>query len=176
MDPKTGYIKAMIGGRGTDQFNRAVMAERQPGSSFKPFVYMNAMEQGATPSDTVQDSPIPGDWNPQNYDRSFHGTVSYRTALTYSYNVPAVKVAMKYGTEKTLKLAKRLGITTLVDDDDNAAMALGGLTHGVTPLEMAGAYAGIANMGKFNKPTPIVKILDRNGKVLYEHKTNPTQL
>ena len=165
----------MIGGRGTDQFNRAVMAERQPGSSFKPFVYMNALEQGATPSDTVQDSPIPGDWNPQNYDRSFHGTVSYRTALTYSYNVPAVKVAMKYGTEKTLKLAKRLGITTLVDDDDNAAMALGGLTHGVTPLEMAGAYAGIANMGKFNKPTPIVKILDRNGKVLYEHKTNPTQ-
>lgn len=175
VDPKTGYIKAMIGGRGTDQFNRAVMAERQPGSSFKPFVYMNALEQGATPSDTVQDSPIPGDWNPQNYDRSFHGTVSYRTALTYSYNVPAVKVAMKYGTKKTLKLAKRLGITTLVDDDDNAAMALGGLTHGVTPLEMAGAYAGIANMGKFNKPTPIVKILDRNGKVLYEHKTNPTQ-
>lgn len=175
VDPKTGYIKAMIGGRGTDQFNRAVMAERQPGSSFKPFVYLNALEQGATPGDTIQDSPIPGDWNPQNYDRVFHGTVSYRTALTYSYNVPAIKVAMKYGTEKTLKLAKRLGITTLVDDDDNAAMAVGGLTHGVTPLEMAGAYAGIANMGKFNKPTPIIKILDRNGKVLYEHKTNPSQ-
>lgn len=175
VDPKTGYIKAMIGGRGTDQFNRAVMAERQPGSSMKPFVYLNALEQGATPGDTVQDSPIPGEWNPQNYDRSFHGTVSYRTALTYSYNVPAIKVAMKYGTEKTIKLAKRLGITTLVEDDDNPAMAVGGLTHGVTPLEMAGAYAGIANMGKFNKPTPIIKILDRNGKVLYEHKTNPTQ-
>ena len=68
-----------------------------------------------------------------------------------------------------------VGITTLVEDDDNPAMAVGGLTHGVTPLEMAGAYAGIANMGKFNKPTPIIKILDRNGKVLYEHKTNPTQ-
>ena len=175
VDPKPGYIKAMIGGRGTDQFNRAVMAERQPGSSMKPFVYLNALEQGATPGDTVQDSPIPGEWNPQNYDRSFHGTVSYRTALTYSYNVPAIKVAMKYGTEKTIKLAKRLGITTLVEDDDNPAMAVGGLTHGVTPLEMAGAYAGIANMGKFNKPTPIIKILDRNGKVLYEHKTNPTQ-
>lgn len=175
VDPKTGYIKAMIGGRGTDQFNRAVMAERQPGSAFKPFVYMNAFEQGATPSDTVQDSPIPGDWNPQNYDRSFHGTVSYRTALTYSYNVPAVKVAMKYGPEKIVKLAKKFGITTLVDDDENAVIALGGLTHGVTPLEMAGAYAGIANMGKFNKPTPIIKILDRNGKVLYEHKANPTQ-
>ena len=176
VDPKTGYIKAMIGGRGTDQFNRAVMAERQPGSAFKPFVYMNAFEQGATPSDTVQDSPIPGDWNPQNYDRSFHGTVTYRTALTYSYNVPAVKVAMKYGPEKIVKLAKKFGITTLVDDDENAVIALGGLTHGVTPLEMAGAYAGIANMGKFNKPTPIIKILDRNGKVLYEHKANPTQV
>ncbi|WP_416181686.1 transglycosylase domain-containing protein [Acidaminococcus timonensis] len=176
VDPKTGYIKAMIGGRGTDQFNRAVMAERQPGSAFKPFVYMNAFEQGATPSDTVEDSPIPGSWNPQNYDRSFHGTITYRTALTYSYNVPAVKVAMKYGPEKVAKLAKKFGITTLVDDDDNAVIALGGLTHGVTPLEMAGAYAGIANMGKFNKPTPIIKILDRNGKVLYEHKTNPTQV
>ena len=176
VDPKTGYIKAMIGGRGTDQFNRAVMAERQPGSAFKPFVYMNAFEQGATPSDTVEDSPIPGSWNPQNYDRSFHGTITYRTALTYSYNVPAVKMAMKYGPEKVAKLAKKFGITTLVDDDDNAVIALGGLTHGVTPLEMAGAYAGIANMGKFNKPTPIIKILDRNGKVLYEHKTNPTQV
>ncbi|WP_317302433.1 penicillin-binding protein 1A [Acidaminococcus timonensis] len=176
VDPKTGFIKAMIGGRGTDQFNRAVMAERQPGSAFKPFVYMNAFEQGATPSDTVQDSPIPGDWNPQNYDRSFHGTVTYRTALTYSYNVPAVKVAMKYGPEKIVKLAKKFGITTLVDDDENAVIALGGLTHGVTPLEMAGAYGGIANMGKFNKPTPIIKILDRNGKVLYEHKANPTQV
>jgi penicillin-binding protein 1A len=176
VDPKTGYIKAMIGGRGTDQFNRAVMAERQPGSAFKPFVYMNAFEQGATPSDTVEDSPIPGSWNPQNYDRSFHGTITYRTALTYSYNVPAVKVAMKYGPEKVAKLAKKFGITTLVDDDENAVIALGGLTHGVTPLEMAGAYAGIANMGKFNKPTPIIKILDRNGKVLYEHKTNPTQV
>ena len=176
VEPKTGYIKAMIGGRGTDQFNRAVMAERQPGSAFKPFVYMNAFEQGATPGDTVEDSPIPGEWNPQNYDRSFHGTVSYRTALTYSYNVPAVKVAMKYGPEKIVKLAKKFGISTLVDDDENAVIALGGLTHGVTPLEMAGAYAGIANMGKFNKPTPIIKILDRNGKVLYEHKANPTQV
>ncbi len=176
VDPKTGYIKAMIGGRGTDQFNRAVMAERQPGSSFKPFVYMNAFEQGATPNDTVEDSAIPGKWNPQNFDRRFHGDVTYRTALTYSYNVPAVKVAMKYGVGKMIDLAKRFGITTLVDSDENGAAALGGLTHGVTPLELAGAYGGIANMGSFNKPTPIIKIVDRNGKVIYEHKTNPTQV
>ena len=83
----------------------------------------------------------------------------------------------KYGNSNVLKLAKKMGITTLVEDgpqsDDNSAMALGGLTHGVTPLEMAGAYGAIANMGKFNKPTPIVKIVDRNGKTIYEHKADP---
>ena len=177
LDPTTGYIKAMIGGRGTDQFNRAVMAERQPGSAFKPFVYLNALEHGATPNDIVDDSPIPGSWNPQNYDRRFHGKMTYRRALTYSYNIPAIKISEKYGNSNVLKLAKKMGITTLVEDgpqsDDNSAMALGGLTHGVTPLEMAGAYGAIANMGKFNKPTPIVKIVDRNGKTIYEHKADP---
>ena len=177
VDPKTGYIKAMIGGRGTDQFNRAVMAERQPGSSFKPFVYLNALEKGASPNSIVDDSPIPGSWNPQNFDRRFHGRMTYRTALTYSYNVPAVKIAQKYGIENIIALAKKMGITTLAEDgpqsDDNGALALGGLTHGVTPLEMAGAYGAIANMGKFNKPTPIIKIMDRNNKVIYEHKNTP---
>lgn len=98
IDPKTGYIKAMIGGRGTDQFNRAVMAERQPGSAFKPFVYLNALEHGATPNDIVDDSPIPGSWNPQNYDRRFHGKVTYRRALTYSYNIPAIKISENTAT------------------------------------------------------------------------------
>jgi penicillin-binding protein 1A len=180
VDPKTGYIKAMIGGRGTDQFNRAVMAERQPGSAFKPFVYLNALEHGATPNTIVDDSPIPGSWNPQNFDRRFHGKMTYRRALTYSYNIPAIKVSQQYGHGNVVKLAKKMGITTLVEDgpqtDENPSMALGGLTHGVTPLEMAGAYGAIANMGKFNKPTPIVKIIDRNGKVIYEHKTNPVQV
>jgi penicillin-binding protein 1A len=178
VDPKTGYIKAMIGGRGTDQFNRAVMAERQPGSSFKPFVYLNALEHGATPNSIVDDSPIPGSWNPQNFDRRFRGKMTYRRALTYSYNIPAIRISEKYGNANVIKLAKKMGITTLVEDgpqnDVNSAMALGGLTHGVTPLEMAGAYSAIANMGKFNKPTPIIKIVDRNGKVIYEHKVNPT--
>ncbi len=180
VDPKTGLIKAMIGGRGTDQFNRAVMAERQPGSSFKPFVYLNALEHGATPNDIVDDSPIPGSWNPQNFDRRFHGKMTYRTALINSFNIPAIKISEKYGHGNVLKLAKKMGITTLVEtgdeNDENGSMALGGLTHGVTPLEMAGAYGAIANMGKFNRPDPFVKILDRNGKTLYEHKTNPVQI
>ena len=175
IDPKTGYIKAMIGGRGTDQFNRAVMAERQPGSAFKPFVYLNALEHGATPNDIVDDSPIPGSWNPQNYDRRFHGKMTYRRALTYSYNIPAIKISEKYGNSNVLKLAKKMGITTLVEDgpqsDDNSAMALGGLTHGVTPLEMASAYGTFANKGVHVKPTAIIKILDRNGNVLEDEST-----
>ncbi|MCI2110189.1 MAG: penicillin-binding protein 1A [Acidaminococcaceae bacterium] len=180
VDPKTGFIKAMIGGRGTDQFNRAVLAERQPGSSFKPFVYLNALEQGATPNTMIDDSPIKGDWNPQNYDRRFHGKITMRTALTYSYNVPAVKISNQYGNDKVVALAKKLGITTLVEGgaqtDANPAMALGGLTHGVTPLEMAGAFGGLANMGQFNKPVAISKIVDRNGKVIFEYKPNPVQV
>ena len=180
VDPKTGYIKAMIGGRGTDQFNRAVLAERQPGSSFKPFVYLNALEQGATPNTMIDDSPIKGDWNPQNYDRRFHGRITMRTALINSYNIPAIKMSNQYGNEKVVALAKKLGITTLVDGgaqtDANPSMALGGLTHGVTPLEMAGAFGGLANMGQFNKPVAISKILDRNGKVIFEHKPNPVQV
>ncbi len=180
VDPKTGFIKAMIGGRGTDQFNRAVLAERQPGSAFKPFVYLNALEQGATPNTMIDDSPIKGDWNPQNYDRRFHGKVTMRTALINSFNIPAIKMSNQYGNEKVVALAKKLGITTLVEGgaqtDANPSMALGGLTHGVTPLEMAGAFGGFANMGQFNKPVAISKIIDRNGKVIFEHKPNPIQV
>jgi len=102
VDPQTGFIKAMIGGRGTDQFNRAVLAERQPGSSFKPFVYLNAIEQGATPNTMIDDSPIPGAWNPQNYDRRFHGKITMRTAIINSFNIPAIKMSNQYGNEKVV--------------------------------------------------------------------------
>ncbi|MEA5091363.1 MAG: penicillin-binding protein 1A [Acidaminococcaceae bacterium] len=180
VDPQTGYIKAMIGGRGNDQFNRAVLAERQPGSAFKPFVYLNALEHGATPNTQIEDKEIVGDWNPHNYDNRWHGIVTMRTALIHSYNIPAIKTAIKYGTKDVVSLAKRFGITTLVEDgpntDANPAMALGGLTHGVTPLEMAGAYAAMANMGVYNKPVAITKVVDRNGKVLYQHKANPVRV
>ncbi len=180
VDPTTGYIKAMIGGRGNDQFNRAVLAERQPGSAFKPFVYLNALENGATPNTMIEDAPIKGDWNPQNYDRRFHGKITMRTALINSYNIPAIKMSNEYGNEKVVALAKKMGITTLEESgsmtDANPSMALGGLTHGVTPLEMAGAFGAIANMGNFNKPVAITKIVDRNGKVLFEHKAHPVQI
>ena len=180
VDPQTGYIKAMVGGRGNDQFNRAVLAERQPGSAFKPFVYLNAFEHGATPNSKVEDERMPGEWDPHNYDHTWHGLVTMRTSLIHSYNIPAIKTAMKYGTENVVNLAKKFGITTLVDDgpetDAHPSMALGGLTHGVTPLEMAGAFAGIANMGVYNKPLAIIKVVDRDGKVLFENKANPVRV
>ena len=94
IEPQTGYIKAMVGGRGTDQFNRATMAERQPGSAFKPFVFAAALESKFTPSTVIEDSPITvGDWSPQNYERTFNGKVTLRKVAEQSLNVPTVKIA-----------------------------------------------------------------------------------
>ena len=175
IDPHTGQIKAMVGGRGTDQFNRAVLAERQPGSAFKPFVYLAAIESGLTPSSMIEDSPISfGDWSPSNYEAgSFRGLVSLRTALEQSLNVPTVKLANQVGVDKPLYYAQQMGISTLVlqgsTNDRNLAMSLGGLTRGVTPLELASAYGVFANQGIYVVPTAIVKIVDRNGKVLEQY-------
>ncbi len=181
IDPSTGEIKAMVGGRGQDKFNRASMAVRQPGSSFKAFVYLTAMANGMTAATVVEDKKVKyGDWEPQNYSKTFHGKVSLRTALKNSLNVPAVIVAKKVGTGKVLAMAKSLGISTLVEDgtytDDNPAMALGGLSKGVIPLEMAAAYGTIANNGQYNAPTAIIKIVNREGKVIYQHKASPKQV
>jgi penicillin-binding protein 1A len=171
IDPRTGYIKAMVGGRGNDQFNRAVLAERQPGSAFKPFVYLAALEGGMTPSSIIEDSKISfGNWTPMNYDEKFHGSVSLRTALEQSLNVPTVKIANQTGVDKPLYYAQQMGISTLVlqgsVNDRNLAMSLGGLTRGVTPLELASAYGVLANQGIHVDPITVIKIVDRNGKTL----------
>jgi penicillin-binding protein 1A len=171
IDPRTGYIKAMVGGRGNDQFNRAVLAERQPGSAFKPFVYLAALEGGMTPSSMIEDSKISfGNWSPMNYDEKFHGSVSLRTALEQSLNIPTVKIAHQTGVDKPLYYAQQMGISTLVlqgsTNDRNLAMSLGGLTRGVTPLEIASAYGVLANQGIHVDPITVIKIVDRNGKTL----------
>ncbi|MDU2065802.1 MAG: penicillin-binding protein 1A [Sporomusaceae bacterium] len=174
LEPQTGYIKAMVGGRGNDQFNRAVLAERQPGSAFKPFVYVAAIENGMTAGSTIEDKAVTyGNWSPQNYDRRFHGTVTLRAALAHSLNVPTVKLANQVGVEKPLYYAQQLGISTLVlngsVNDQNLAMALGGLTRGVKPIEIASAYGVFANHGIHAEPIAIMKIVDRNGKVIEEN-------
>lgn len=176
IDPTTGYVKAMIGGRGDDKFNRATLAVRQPGSAFKTFVYLTAMQNGYTPASVIEDKVeefSPG-WKPQNSDRKEHGKVSLRSALIRSLNVPTVKLAQEVGVDKIIANAEKMGISTMVESgaysDANLAMALGGLSKGVNPLEMAAAYGVLATNGMYCKPIALLKIVDREGKVLYEAK------
>ena len=176
VDPKTGYVKAMIGGRGQDKFNRATLAVRQPVSAFKPFVYLTAMQNGFTPASIIEDKEeeFAKGWKPQNSDMQWHGKVSLRTALKRSLNVPTIKLAREVGVDKIVANVEKMGITTLVDSgaysDVNLAMALGGLSKGVNPLEMASAYGVLATNGLYNKPIALLKIVDRDGKVLYQAK------
>ena len=178
IDPHSGYIKAMVGGRGTDMFNRAALAERQPGSAFKPFVYAAALESGYRPDSVVADTPFTKyGWNPQNYDRSFYGSVPLSSVCAQSLNVATVRVADDIGIDKVIKYAQDMGISTLVlegeRNDVNLSTALGGITRGVTPLELTSAYCTFANKGIYAKGTPIVKVLDKDGNVLEEYP-NPT--
>ncbi len=171
IDPKTGYIKAMVGGRGSDQFNRATLAERQPGSAFKPFVFAAALENGFTPDTVIDDSPITiNGWSPQNDSRRFSGPVTMRTVATFSMNVPTVKIAQKITMDKAIYYAQEMGITSFVLDgernDRNFSTALGGMTRGITPLELTSAYGTFANKGLYIPHTAITKVLDRNGKIL----------
>lgn len=172
LDPHTGYIKAIVGGRDHKQkrqFNRATDAVRQPGSTFKPIVaYGPALESGKSPAEVVNDSPTKfGSWTVRNYDGRYRGHITYRTAVKYSVNVVAVKVMNELGISKCLNFAKKLGITTLVDGkDDNLSTALGGLTKGVKPIELAGAYGAFDNNGVYVQPTVITKIEDRDHNLL----------
>ena len=183
IDPATGYIKAMVGGRGTDQFNRATMAERQPGSAFKPFVFAAALESDYSPSSMIDDKPLKiGDWSPQNYNRTFNGMVSLRYTAEQSLNVPTVKLAQEIGLDKVIYYAKEMGISSFVMDgssahnDKNFAITLGGLTRGVTPLELTSAYGTFANSGIHVAPVAIIKVLDRNGKIMEEARPETKQV
>lgn len=176
LDPHTGYIVAMIGGRNHDSFNRATMAVRQPGSAFKPFVYAAALQKGLTPDTTFDDKEISyGSWTPRNAGRTYSGTMTIREALIRSVNTIAVQTANQVGPRRILALAEEMGITTLKDSDNNLAMALGGLTQGVTPLEMAGAYGTFANEGVHVAPVAILKILDQNNNVLEDNTQTPPE-
>jgi penicillin-binding protein 1A len=173
LDHKTGHIKALYGGRSfkLSQFNRATQALRQPGSSFKPFVYGCALESGMLPSDTVVDEPISYTnpwshkvWAPKNYDLKFHGTVTLIKAICNSYNVPAVKLIDKVTPAKVIQFARKLGVTAQMEP--NLSLALG--SGNFTPLEMASAYGVFANQGIYAPPIGILKVVDRDGNVLEE--------
>ncbi|MDF2388518.1 penicillin-binding protein [Nostoc ellipsosporum NOK] len=177
IDPRTHFVKALVGGVDSkkSEFNRATQALRQPGSSFKPFVYYTAFASGKfTPDTTVLDTPvsypdIEGLYSPRNYDNSFKGAISIRTALALSRNVPAVKIGKAVGMDKVIKNCRTLGIMSPMEPV--TSLPLGAI--GVTVLEMASAYATFANYGWRSPPTLIARVNDSSGNVLLDNTPKP---
>ena len=173
VDPQTGGIRAMVGGRdySASQFNRAVLAYRQPGSAFKPFIYAAALEDGWRQNTLVEDTPREyAGYTPGNWQSQYWGPVVMKHAVAVSLNNAAVWTLHSIGVDKTIKLAKDMGITSLVAEDRNLSLALGGLTKGVTPLELAGAFIPFANGGSRYEVRAIQKVLDQDGRILEEHQ------
>jgi penicillin-binding protein 1A len=175
MEPDTGYVRVMVGGYdfGLSEFNRAIMARRQPGSSFKPIIYSAALDKGYTPATIIYDSPVVykdkysrgGVWKPKNYDGEFYGPTSFRKALMLSRNIVTVKIVLDIGPDYVVDYAKRLGITSPLDAVPS--LALGSV--GVSLEELTGVYCVFNNGGKRVEPIFITKIVDRDGKVLEEN-------
>jgi len=168
IDPN-GAIRALVGGRdySESQFNRAVSAKRQPGSAFKPFVYLAGLEHGLTPDSVREDGPlnIKG-WTPENYSHEYFGPVTLTKALALSLNTVAVRVGMEVGPKTVAKTAHRLGVQSELQP--NASIALG--TSEVTPLELVTAYAPFANGGIGVQPHIITRVKTASGKTLYQRK------
>ena len=175
LEPSTGMVVAMVGGRsytGGISFNRATDIRRQPGSVIKPVIaYAPAFEYlNYTAADMILDEETTfSDYTPSNYGNKYYGWVTVREAVTKSLNVPAVKTLSEVGVERAKDFAKRCGIE-FDDKDDSLALALGGFTYGVSPLQIAGAYSCFASGGIYNTPTLIKKITDRNGLTVYEYR------
>jgi len=176
LNPANGEIKAMVGGREHTQkrqWNRAVQSTRQPGSAFKPIIpYAPAIDlHGKAPASVIDDVPTSyGSYNPRNNDGRFRGIITFREALTSSVNIVAVKLLMdEVGINEAVSFASKLGIK-LDPNYHGASMALGGLHEGVSPLQMAAAYAAFANLGTYYEPTVIRRVERANGTVLDEHK------
>lgn len=175
LEPSTGMVVAMVGGRsytGGISFNRATDIRRQPGSVIKPVIaYAPAFEYlNYTAADMILDEETTfADYTPSNYGNKYYGWVTVREAVTKSLNVPAVKTLSAVGVYRAKDFAKRCGIE-FDDKDDSLALALGGFTYGVSPLQIAGAYSCFASGGVYNTPTLIKKITDRNGLTVYEYR------
>jgi penicillin-binding protein 1A len=174
LEPKTGYVKAMVGGRdfSESQFNRAVHSRRQPGSAFKPFIYAAALEKNYTPSTILMDSPVEYSdldggtyWAPKNYDKNFVGPITFRNALAHSRNVATVKLLEDIGVGYALKFFKKLGIESPIKRD--LSVALG--TSGISMLEMISGFGVFANEGERVTPIFIKKIVTMKGEVLEEN-------
>lgn len=175
MDPKNGHVICMIGGRDflVSKFNRAMQAKRQAGSSFKPFVYTAAMDNGFSPGDVFVDAPIVieddgsgNPWYPSNYDGKFDGPISLRKALALSKNLVAAKLIQQVGPSTVISYARKMGIRTPLP----AVLSLALGSADVTLYDMVSAYGVLANHGVKVEPVMILKVIDKNGKVLEENK------
>jgi penicillin-binding protein 1A len=174
IDPRSGEIQAMIGGNdfSESQFNRAVQAQRQPGSTFKTFVYTTAIAAGFSPYKTYVDAKFVVDgYEPQNYGRSYRGTVSIRDALISSINIVAVKALIDVGFDPVIDMAHRMGIESELQP--TYSLALGAWE--VNLLELTSAYGTLANQGNHMDAHGIVRILDRYGEVIYEADWEPEE-
>jgi penicillin-binding protein 1A len=176
MEPETGMVRALVGGYDfmTSQYNRALQAKRQPGSSFKPIIYSAALETGFSELSVVQDGPLSFRlaggkvWAPQNYDNKFHGPVTLRTALAHSLNSVSVRLVQRVGVERTIQQARKLGIESPIEK--NLSLALG--SPSVTLLEMVRAFGVFADGGKLAEPLFILKVTDRDGSILEESESS----
>lgn len=177
VDPRTHFVKAMVGGVDyrKSQYNRAIQALRQPGSAFKPFVFYTALASGRyTPESTVADSPVSYPdgyeyYSPQNYDGSFQGSITLRSALEQSRNVPAVRIGQEIGLNKVIDVSRTIGIRSPIAPV--VSLPLGSVD--LTPLEMAGAYATFASNGWYSETTLIMQVTDSSGNVLLDNTPKP---
>ena len=179
MDTGTSRVRVMIGGRDfqKSQFNRAVQARRQPGSAFKPFIFSAALDhpvQGWNAASVIVDAPVvyddpslPGQkWKPKNYENKFYGPTTFRSALEHSRNVVTVKILSELTLPYTLKYVRRFGLEG--DLTPNLTLALG--TSGLSLMDMVKGYSVFANQGELVEPVVVERVLDRNGKLIYEAK------
>lgn len=183
IETKTGYIRAMMGGSDYDdsKFNLAAQGRRQPGSAFKTFCLVAALERGIDPYTTYYESMhvvltypgAPKPWDVKTYGNTYYGTTSVVQATLRSDNTVYAQMALDVGAEQIVDVAHRMGITSEVNADP--AIALGGLTIGVSPLEMASAYATLANGGEYVQPTIILSVRDAKGDLIWEAQPKRTQ-
>jgi penicillin-binding protein 1A len=179
LDPSTGHIRAMVGGRdfSKSQFNRAWQALRQPGSAFKPIIYAAAIDRGYSAADLLSDTPMTikidsrKSWTPENFTRTYQGEVTIRKALAQSLNVPTVRLLAKIGADETIRFARSLGIRSPLKPV--LPLALG--SSDVTLLELTSAYSVFANNGVRLDQIAILLITDSNGRTLYANDSMPVQ-
>lgn len=177
LDVKTGAIRAMVGGRNfkSSEFNRAIQAQRQPGSAFKPFIYAAALKKGFRPNDILIDAPVSywdpvrnKMWKPTNYEKRFFGRVTLQRSLEHSINVATIRLLERVGARKAVELVKRLGIRSPIEP--YLSMALG--TSVVSLLEMVSAYATLANSGLRAEPYTIQRVETADGRTLFEREAH----